>query len=72
MIESIIEELFATIRFLLYIIIIYWSPARLFRVYILGHDPDDRESSFGLKFLWILMDLASWAFLLGLILWIFF
>ena len=72
MLESILEAIFTTIRFLVVEILLRWSPARIFRVFVLDHDPEDRDSGFAATALWYFLDIFSWAALAGLIFWLFF
>ena len=72
MLEDIPRFAGSVIRFLVVEIITHWSPARIFRVFVLGHDPEDTDDGFGRVALWYLLDVVSWAALGLLVLWLFF
>lgn len=70
MLEDALRFIGPVVRFLVIEILLHWSPARLFRVFALGHDSED--SGHGYIALWYLLDVLSWAALGLLVLWLFF
>lgn len=62
--EPIVDVIIFVLRFLFVDIMLHWSPVRIVRMAVFGHDVSDRESGFAESLFWGILDIASWAALI--------